>query len=561
MLISTHKKIANRLYDELGKEFQRYVSRHAFIEGNFKPDIDTSFTRSHYYEKAFHYVESAIQDVMTNRYSRKELGIKLGVIAHFIADFSITYHGSEKYRSKGKVEHFKYELRIDDLIKNLSVHYDDLYPSIYNDLTDVKECFEAYMVELQMVKARPREDLLRAMSNIYHLLKLLIEYYATDDIIDHSGLRVAIFTDTYFSYGSGMSNAIHRMVRYFETVGIPYVLIAPKYKDTTYDTKGLNHESLRSMRFSFSPITKLSLARKKKIRKDLDEFNPTVIQVMTVFNLGRYGLKYGLKNEIPVFTNFSTDIPRYFEYYKLGVSKKIVWNYLRNFYNKSFMTFTPSYETKQYLEENQINNVAVFSRGVDILEYNDSHNSEDLITQWNLKDKFVFLYVGRLSEKKDLSLLCSAYNTLHKKYKDSVQLIIVGSGPRQRKYKKMLPNDAIITGYVDDEKLRQIYSLCDVFTFPSSAETYPNVVLEAMASSKPVIAVNEGGVKDIVQDDYNGKLVPPRSPFEFYNVMETLLLNSERVRVLGENAKAFAETRSWEQVFYEVELYYKKAIK
>ena len=76
--------------------------------------------------------------------------------------------------------------------------------------------------------------------------------------------------------------------------------------------------------------------------------------------------------------------------------------------------------------------------------------------------------------------------------------------------KNAAPENVVFPGYLRGKELAAMYASCGVFVFPSSTATFGNVILEAMASSLPVITVDSGGVKDSMLHNYNGLLCNPR---------------------------------------------------
>jgi hypothetical protein len=95
------------------------------------------------------------------------------------------------------------------------------------------------------------------------------------------------------------------------------------------------------------------------------------------------------------------------------------------------------------------------------------------------------LFVGRVSKEKNLDLIVSATRRLAE-WRTPVRPIIVGDGPYMPELKRLL-GDAIFTGYLGGEDLAKAYASADLFAFPSTTDTFGNVILEAQASGIPVI--------------------------------------------------------------------------
>lgn len=131
--------------------------------------------------------------------------------------------------------------------------------------------------------------------------------------------------------------------------------------------------------------------------------------------------------------------------------------------------------------------------------------------RYKLGESPVILYVGRHCARKRLELLLYATHALRKVHGD-VKLIIVG---RKTKYTDRLisivgdlkiGDSVIFTDYVTEEELPRYYAACDVFALTSQQESLGLTVLEAMASGKPVVVPNVGGLPEVVEHGKTGLL-------------------------------------------------------
>jgi len=99
---------------------------------------------------------------------------------------------------------------------------------------------------------------------------------------------------------------------------------------------------------------------------------------------------------------------------------------------------------------------------------------------------------------------------------NAAQLVITGDGPLAEDLKRRTGAfrtgaGVVFTGCLQGEELAAAYASSDVFVFPSTTETFGNVVLEAMAAGLPVVAAAAGGVKNLVVDGCNGFVCRPRN--------------------------------------------------
>ena len=137
----------------------------------------------------------------------------------------------------------------------------------------------------------------------------------------------------------------------------------------------------------------------------------------------------------------------------------------------------------------------ILPRGLDTELYHPARRDSAFFEKFGPSNGEVrLLYVGRISREKDLDLLADAYRRLRKEGLP-VQLFVVGHGPYSEALAKSLP-EAFFTGYLSGTELATAYASADVFVFPSTTDTFGNVILEAQACGLPVVVSDSGGPKE-----------------------------------------------------------------
>ena len=157
------------------------------------------------------------------------------------------------------------------------------------------------------------------------------------------------------------------------------------------------------------------------------------------------------------------------------------------------------------------------------------------------------LYVGRISREKDLDLLAAAYRRLRDEGLP-VQLFIVGHGPYSEALAKSLP-EAFFTGYLSGNELATAYASSDIFVFPSTTDTFGNVILEAQACGVPVVVSDSGGPKELVEDKANGLITRSHDVDDFARAIRALVTNPALRERMGKSARASVTDRSWPSAF------------
>jgi len=168
--------------------------------------------------------------------------------------------------------------------------------------------------------------------------------------------------------------------------------------------------------------------------------------------------------------------------------------------------------------------------------------NEMLAQTLGIEDYPVIGFVGELREKKGMHTLLDAYTKLSKNWHAS--LLILGDvrpGADKRYldgYKNYYPDTRIkITGFVSPEEMPEYYSLIDLLVLPSLRDGLPNALVEGMSCEKAVIATPVGGIKDVIRDGINGKLVPVRDANHLATAIEELLVDKPLRLKLGKAAR------------------------
>jgi sulfoquinovosyltransferase len=169
------------------------------------------------------------------------------------------------------------------------------------------------------------------------------------------------------------------------------------------------------------------------------------------------------------------------------------------------------------------------------------------------------LYVGRLGIEKKLNRLRKVLDA-----NPTARLAFVGGGPAEESLKEYFKGYPVtFLGSLSGEPLSQAFASADIFVMPSDSETLGFVVLEAMASGLPVVAVNAGGLPDIVEDNLNGALVENDDNAEEFSArIQDWISDKEKRIKLGQQARKWAEKWSWELATSELRnIHYRQAIK
>jgi glycosyltransferase involved in cell wall biosynthesis len=291
---------------------------------------------------------------------------------------------------------------------------------------------------------------------------------------------------------------------------------------------------------------RMAIPFQRELERDLGRFEPTLIHAVNPTLLGNWAVGYADRHGLPVVSSFHTDFVAYLRHYGLASFETLAWRYLAWFHNRCDVTYVPTATVGQMLAEHGIHNTELWERGVDGGQFGPGHRDPALRARLSPNGEPVLLFVGRLVREKDLADLASAVHLLQARGRHFT-LALVGAGPMERDLRALLP-DAHFAGHQDGHALAHWYASADIFVFPSTTETFGNVVLEAFASGLPAVVVARGGVRDLVTPHVDGLVTRPNDPRAFADAIETLLRNVGFRARLRCGALATARRYDWDEV-------------
>lgn len=371
-------------------------------------------------------------------------------------------------------------------------------------------------------------------------------------------MRIAIFTDTFYPEVNGVANTLKKFTNYLETQDISYKVFAPISVSNGYVSDHIHR--LKSLSFFLYPECRLAFPNIIQLKTEIEQFSPDIIHVATPFTVGLSGVYFAKKLNIPLVGSYHTDFNDYLHFYDLQFLTKPLWKYMKWFHHSFKKLFVPSMDTLEKLNNRGFCNLEIWPRGVDCQAYHPYYKKEMIRNRYAISEKYILSYVGRLAPEKDLKTLMTVAGSLPPEISKQVHWLIAGDGPLHDELKMTALPNMTFTGYLKGVELAEAYSATDLFVFPSPTETFGNVVLEALASGTPVIGANSGGVKNIISNRVNGYLCEPGEAEDFIKRILHLLDNDSLRVQMGINARKYALTQKWDQIFEDVIQQYSNVI-
>ena len=230
--------------------------------------------------------------------------------------------------------------------------------------------------------------------------------------------------------------------------------------------------------------------------------------------------------------------------------------FLRYWFNKLDGLVTVSPAAREYVSRFFPGEYRTIPNGIDV-----DHFSGGAPPVPELDDgKINILFVGRMEKRKGLRYLLEAYGRLKWDFKN-IRLVIVGPGNMDKDCHRVLSErslaDVVVLGSVPYKDLPRLYGSAHICCAPATGrESFGIVLLEAMASGKPVVATNIDGYSWVLKHGEEGLLVPPRDNVSLAEAIGLLIRDPDLRRAMGENGRRTAERYRWETVAREVMDYY-----
>ncbi len=179
--------------------------------------------------------------------------------------------------------------------------------------------------------------------------------------------------------------------------------------------------------------------------------------------------------------------------------------------------------------------------------------------QYGVNGKLRLLYAGTWLDQRGIFYIRDALRSL-KARKLAFTMTFAGPGAPTdeilRFFGDELAPQVIVRDVIPTECMQQLYAEHDIFIFPSLMEGLPSVLLEAMAGGMPVITTETCGMPDVVEDGFNGLLIPPADARALEEAILRLANSEELRRKLGNAARDTTERLTWENAALRLEALY-----
>ena len=368
-------------------------------------------------------------------------------------------------------------------------------------------------------------------------------------------MKIALVTPYEYPYPGGVTEHVYHLDRCFRQWGHEVKIIAPCSEEAQdlQDNVIRMSNSIISLPFGGS-VSRVSLSPRiyRSVKRLLrqEQFDVIHLHEPLMPALPLFVLRHSKTVNVGTFHAYREGHPAY----------EIMRPILRRFIDKLDGKICVSEAAREMVSRYFPGEYVVIPNGIDLRRFGGAHVRP--IEKYN-DGRPNILFVGRLEKRKGFRYLIRAYPHILRAVPD-VRLLVVGAYDKEDKepfvrYARMHHLSSVkFVGRVSNEELPRYYKTCDIFCAPSTGfESFGIVLLEAMASGRPIVATNIAGYRCVLEDGREGLLVEPENERALCEAIVRLLRDPALRREMGERGRRKAARYNWPIIAHRVlDFYY-----
>jgi glycosyltransferase involved in cell wall biosynthesis len=321
-----------------------------------------------------------------------------------------------------------------------------------------------------------------------------------------------MLTNTYTPHVGGVARSVASFAAEYRRLGHRVLVVAPEYDHAPKEEADVVRiPAIQQFNGSdFAVVLPVS----GLLTEALDAFRPDIVHAHHPYLLGMTALRVARYRQLPlVFTHHT--LYEHYTHYVPGDSpalRRFVIELGTRYANLCDQVFAPSASIAALLHSRGVvSPITVVPTGVDVERFARG-DGPGLRRKMGIPDgAFVVGHVGRLAPEKNLGFLAEAVTA----FLDAVphaHFLLVGKGPSETDVRAIFERAGLsgrlhLAGVLELPQLADAYHAMDVFAFASKSETQGLVLIEAMAAGVPVVGLDAPGVREVVTDGQNGRLL------------------------------------------------------
>ena len=359
-------------------------------------------------------------------------------------------------------------------------------------------------------------------------------------------MKILMMTNSYTPMVGGIEQSIRSFTHEFERLGHEVVIAAPEIDGAPPHEAGVVR--LRAIQNINNSEFSMALPMSSLLPELMKIFEPDIIHSHHPFWMGDIALRLSSQYRIPLVFTYHTMFEHHMHYLPIHseATKRFITELFAGYANLATQVIAPSESVRAILLERGVTApIEVSPTGVDVQRF--ARGDGGVIRQrlGIPGDSVVIGHVGRLALEKNIEFLTRGVVGYLKK-DTRAHFLVGGDGPLKEVIEKVFTEQGIEkrlhwAGVLQGQDLVDCYQAMNIFAFASKSETQGIVLVEAMAAGVPVVAVDAPGVREVVKDGYNGRLIFAEDQDHYAEALAWCLKRpDDEFRQMRENARATA---------------------
>ncbi len=338
-------------------------------------------------------------------------------------------------------------------------------------------------------------------------------------------MRIVMMTNTYFPHVGGVARSVTGFSEGLRNSGHQVMVVAPEFPDMPEEE--VNVVRIPAIqRFNGSDFS-VRLPVPGFLDEPLEEFSPEIIHSHHPFLVGDTAVRVASDKGLPLVFTHHTLYEQYTHYVneQSEALKLFVMDLSTGYANLCDRVVAPSQSIADLLVKRGVTTpITVVPTGIDLQRFKPSDRVSFRRAQGIPPEAFLVGHVGRLAQEKNLAFLTETVAAFLQKNPEA-WFILVGQGPLEPELRGILSNRGVserirFLGVLGGDELAEAYGCMDVFAFTSHSETQGMVLAEAMACGVPVVGLDASGVREVIRDYENGRLLKRQDGEDFIAALE-----------------------------------------
>lgn len=327
-------------------------------------------------------------------------------------------------------------------------------------------------------------------------------------------MNIVMMTNTYLPHVGGVARSVAAFSEKYIELGHKVMVVAPDFEgedDSTSPVEVVRIPAIQNFNGSdFSVVLPISSLFSNTIQR----FKPDVIHSHHPFLIGSTASRVAALHGYPhVFTHHT--MYEQYTHYVPGDSPRLqsfAKRLATHYANLCDQVIAPSESIAELLVKREVKTpISVVPTGVKLERFSGGDVAQFRDANGIPQNAFVVGHLGRLANEKNLPYLAEAIGHFLCK-NSSAYCLMVGEGPAREAVSRIfeasgVAERVVMLGIIDGEEFVSAYRSMDVFAFASKSETQGMVLTEAMAAGVPVVGLDAPGVREVLNDQHNGRLL------------------------------------------------------